>query len=68
MQTLNTTMGGAERFEKRLDKKFEPNAPQQSLGVNGAGITTIFNIGSESDLATPHLYDYINTSWKNVSE
>lgn len=66
MESLISKMGGSATFEKRLDKMFVPNAAQQSLGVNGAGITTIFNIGNEPDFATPYLYNYIDKSWKSV--
>jgi hypothetical protein len=45
MQTLIGFMGGAEEFERRLDYIFIPNTSEQSLDDNGAGITTIMNIG-----------------------
>jgi putative alpha-1,2-mannosidase len=45
MQTLIEFMGGSDSFEKRLDYIFQPNSSQQNLGANGAGITTIMNIG-----------------------
>jgi putative alpha-1,2-mannosidase len=38
-------MGGEKEFERRLDWMFAPNSSQQDLGVNGAGITTLMNIG-----------------------
>jgi putative alpha-1,2-mannosidase len=38
-------MGGKDEFERRLDWMFRPNSSQQDLGVNGAGITTLMNIG-----------------------
>lgn len=66
MKSLISKMGGPTTFEKRLDEMFVPDAPRQSLGNNGAGITTIFNIGNEPDFATPYLYNYINKSWKSV--
>lgn len=45
METLIEFMGGEEKFEKRLDFMFQPNSSQQDLGVNGAGIDTLMNIG-----------------------
>jgi putative alpha-1,2-mannosidase len=45
MQTMIDFMGGPEIFEQRLDYMFQPNSSQQDLGVNGAGITTLMNIG-----------------------
>jgi putative alpha-1,2-mannosidase len=45
MQTLIEFMGGEEAFERRLDYMFQPNSSQQDLGVNGAGIDTLMNIG-----------------------
>jgi putative alpha-1,2-mannosidase len=45
MQTIIEFMGGPEAFERRLDYIFEPNSSQQDLGVNGAGINTLMNIG-----------------------
>ncbi|GAB1208799.1 hypothetical protein APSETT445_007561 [Aspergillus pseudonomiae] len=38
----------------------------QDLGPNGAGITTLINIGNEPDFATPYLYNYINKQAKSV--
>jgi putative alpha-1,2-mannosidase len=43
--TMIEFMGGPERFEERLDYMFKPNSSQQDLGVNGAGIDTLMNIG-----------------------
>jgi putative alpha-1,2-mannosidase len=45
MRTMIEYMGGEEEFEKRLDYMFEANSSQQDLGVNGAGINTLMNIG-----------------------
>ncbi|KAK5698969.1 hypothetical protein LTR97_006618 [Elasticomyces elasticus] len=45
MQTLIQFMGGAADFERRLDYIFLPNTSEQDLGANGAGITTLMNIG-----------------------
>lgn len=45
MQTLIEFMGGEEKFEERLDYMFKVNSSQQDLGVNGAGINTLMNIG-----------------------
>lgn len=45
METLIEFMGGADEFERRLDYIFVPNTAEQNLGANGAGITTIMNIG-----------------------
>jgi len=45
MQTLIQFMGGPAEFERRLDYIFLPNTSEQDLGNNGAGITTIINIG-----------------------
>lgn len=66
MQTLITFMGGNDAFEARLDYIFQPNTSQQDLGANGAGITTLMNIGNEPDFATPYLYNYINKQYKSV--
>ena len=38
------------------------------LGVNGASITTIMNIGNEPDFPTPYLYNYINKQYKSVNK
>ncbi|KAF8863094.1 glycosyl hydrolase [Acephala macrosclerotiorum] len=65
-ETLIQFMGGPTAFESRLDYIMQPNSSQQNLGVNGAGITTIMNIGNEPDFATPYLYNYINKQWKSV--
>jgi putative alpha-1,2-mannosidase len=43
--TMVKFMGGPEQFEERLDYMFKPNSSQQDLGVNGAGINTLMNIG-----------------------
>ncbi|KAH8424012.1 uncharacterized protein LDX57_001767 [Aspergillus melleus] len=40
----------------------------QDLEANGAGITTIMNIGNEPDFATPYLYNYINKQAKSVEK
>jgi len=45
MDTLIEFMGGKDEFERRLDHIFQPNSSQQDLGVNGAGIDTLMNIG-----------------------
>lgn len=45
METLIEFMGGEEKFEERLDYMFKMNSSQQDLGVNGAGINTLMNIG-----------------------
>lgn len=60
METLIELMGGPERFEARLDMmvraradrrgssdaaQFKPNMSVQDLDMNGAGITTLMNIG-----------------------
>ncbi|KAL4765477.1 uncharacterized protein BDW70DRAFT_155962 [Aspergillus foveolatus] len=66
MQTLVNLMGGSETFEARLDLMFKPNTSVQALGPNGAGITTLMNIGNEPDFATPYLYNYINKQYKSV--
>ncbi|KAL2003273.1 hypothetical protein VTN02DRAFT_4483 [Thermoascus thermophilus] len=66
METLIKFMGGPETFESRLDLMFKPNMSRQSLGANGAGITTLMNIGNEPDFATPYLYNYINKQAKSV--
>ncbi|KAJ5692453.1 hypothetical protein N7462_001876 [Penicillium macrosclerotiorum] len=66
MLTLIKFMGGAETFESRLDLMFIPNTSVQDLGANGAGITTLINIGNEPDFATPYLYNYVNKQAKSV--
>ena len=45
METLIQFMGGVKEFERRLDYIFVPGTAEQNLGGNGAGITTIMNIG-----------------------
>jgi putative alpha-1,2-mannosidase len=45
METLIDFMGGPDTFEARLDTMFKPNLSVQNLGANGAGITTLMNIG-----------------------
>jgi putative alpha-1,2-mannosidase len=45
MQTMIEYMGGEGQYERRLDYMFETNSSQQDLGVNGAGINTLMNIG-----------------------
>ncbi|KAE8447054.1 hypothetical protein EG329_011189 [Mollisiaceae sp. DMI_Dod_QoI] len=67
-QTLIQFMGGPTAFESRLDYIMQPNTSQQNLGANGAGITTIMNIGNEPDFATPYLYNYISKQWKSVQQ
>ncbi|KAF7566832.1 glycosyl hydrolase [Pyrenophora tritici-repentis] len=66
MATLIEFMGGKDEFERRLDHMFKPNSSQQDLGVNGAGINTLMNIGNEPDFQTPYLYNYINKQYKSV--
>ncbi|CEL07447.1 Putative Glycosyl hydrolase, family 92 protein [Aspergillus calidoustus] len=66
MKTLIDLMGGPETFEARLDLMFKPNTSVQQLGPNGAGITTLMNIGNEPDFATPYLYNYVNKQYKSV--
>ncbi|GIJ87566.1 hypothetical protein Asppvi_006476 [Aspergillus pseudoviridinutans] len=66
METLIDFMGGPDTFEARLDAMFKPNLSVQDLGANGAGITTLMNIGNEPDFATPYLYNYINKQAKSV--
>ncbi|PKX91959.1 glycosyl hydrolase 92 [Aspergillus novofumigatus IBT 16806] len=66
METLIDFMGGPATFEARLDTMFKPNLSVQNLGANGAGITTLMNIGNEPDFATPYLYNYINKQAKSV--
>lgn len=53
MQSLIQFMGGEDEFERRLDYIFQANTSEQDLGANGAGITTLMNIGNEPDFATP---------------
>ena len=53
MQTLIQYMGGADNFERRLDYIHLPNTTQQNLGANGAGISSIMNIGY---LSVPRSY------------
>lgn len=45
METLIQFTGGATEFERRLDYIFMANTSEQNLGANGAGITTLMNIG-----------------------
>ena len=59
-------MNGKERMLNST--KFQPNTSQQNLGANGAGITTIMNIGNEPDFPTPYLYNYINKQAKSVRQ
>ncbi|KAI1842823.1 hypothetical protein JX266_010999 [Neoarthrinium moseri] len=68
MQTLIQFMGGEAEFERRLDYIFQPNTSEQDLSANGAGITTIMNIGNEPDFATPYLYNYLNKQYKSVNQ
>ncbi|QGA21677.1 hypothetical protein EYB26_009388 [Talaromyces marneffei] len=53
VETLIDFMGGPFTFDSRLDKMFEPGVAKQNLGVNGAGVTTLMNIGNEPDFGTP---------------
>ncbi|KAB8336740.1 hypothetical protein FH972_021049 [Carpinus fangiana] len=66
MATLIDFSGGSNAFESRLDYIFQPNTSEQNLGANGAGITTLMNIGNEPDFATPLLYHYLGKSFKSV--
>ncbi|CAN8095877.1 unnamed protein product [Discula destructiva] len=68
METLIDFMGGQSEFERRLDYIFVPNTTEQNLNENGAGITTIMNIGNEPDFATPYLYHYLNKQYKSVNQ
>ncbi|KAF9884044.1 hypothetical protein FE257_002329 [Aspergillus nanangensis] len=68
METLIGFMGGPDTFESRLDIMFKPNMSVQDLDMNGAGITTLMNIGNEPDFATPYLYNYINKQAKSVEK
>jgi putative alpha-1,2-mannosidase len=66
MQTLVDFSGGPTAFESRLDYIFQPGTSEQDLGANGAGITSIMNIGNEPDFATPYEYHYLNKQAKSV--
>jgi putative alpha-1,2-mannosidase len=55
MRSLIEYMGGEGGFEERLDYMFEANSSQQDLGVNGAGIDTLMNIGYVFLPPYPHL-------------
>ncbi|OKL58141.1 hypothetical protein UA08_06477 [Talaromyces atroroseus] len=68
VETLIEFMGGSSTFESRLDLMFVPGVAKQDLGANGAGITTLMNIGNEPDFATPYLYHYINKQAKSVQQ
>ncbi|KAL1962334.1 hypothetical protein VTN77DRAFT_9825 [Rasamsonia byssochlamydoides] len=68
METLISFMGGPTTFESRLDLMFKPGVAVQNLGANGAGITTLMNIGNEPDFMTPYLYNYINKQAKSVQQ
>ena len=68
MQTLIDFMGGPTAFESRLDYIFQPGTSQQNLGANGAGISSIMNIGNEPDFATPYEYHYVNKQAKSVNQ
>lgn len=68
MATLISFMGGPTSFENRLDYIMQPNTSQQNLGANGAGITSIMNIGNEPDFATPYEYHYLNKQAKSVNQ
>ncbi|KAJ5918112.1 hypothetical protein N7454_010487 [Penicillium verhagenii] len=68
VETLIKFMGGSKTFDERLDMMFAPNMAIQNLGDNGAGITTLMNIGNEPDFATPYLYNYINKQHKSVAQ
>ncbi|KAK5999247.1 putative secreted glycosidase [Cladobotryum mycophilum] len=67
-KTLIQFMGGDEKFEQRLDHMMKPNTSEQDLSANGAGITSIMNIGNEPDFGTPYLYNYINKQYKSVHQ
>lgn len=67
MQTLISFMGGPAAFEARLDYIMQPNSSEQDLSANGAGITSLMNIGNEPDFATPYLYNYLNKQAKSVN-
>ncbi|CAG8024975.1 unnamed protein product [Penicillium salamii] len=45
VKSLIEFMGGEKTFESRLDLMFKPNMSVQDLGANGAGISTLMNIG-----------------------
>lgn len=64
MQTLVEFMGGPDDFEKRLDYIFVPGTSEQDLADNGAGITTIMNIGfvTSTFQSTSWADDYTATS------
>ncbi|CAK1362421.1 hypothetical protein CB0940_02327 [Cercospora beticola] len=66
MSTLIEFMGGPSEFERRLEYIFDPTSGEEDLGANGAGITTIMNIGNEPDFATPYEFHYINKQTKSV--
>jgi putative alpha-1,2-mannosidase len=66
METLIDFMGGPDAFESGLDYIFQPNNAQQDSGANGAGITSIMNIGDEPDFVTPYGYHYLNKQAKSV--
>ncbi|KAB8070251.1 glycosyl hydrolase [Aspergillus leporis] len=66
MEALIELMGGDDAFESRLDLMFKPNMSVQDLGPNGAGITTLMNVGNEPDFGIPYLYNYINKQAKSV--
>jgi len=66
MQTLISFMGGPDEFERRLDYILQPNTSEQDLSANGAGITSLLNIGNEPDFATMYEYSYLNKQYKSV--
>ncbi|KAH8898598.1 glycosyl hydrolase [Thozetella sp. PMI_491] len=68
MESLVAKMGGDAEFERRMDHIFQPNTSEQNLFGNGAGITSIMNIGNEPDFATPYLYNYVNKQYKSVNQ
>ena len=68
MTNLIKSMGGTKEFERRMDHIFIPGTSEQDLSANGAGITTLMNIGNEPDFATPYLYHYINHQHKSVNQ
>jgi len=66
-QRMIELMGGPTRFQNRLDYVFAPHTSSVDLGVNGLGITSIYNVANEPDFQTPYLYHYINASFRSVA-
>lgn len=60
-------MGGPTCFQQRLDYIFTPYTSGVDLGVNGLGITSIYNVANEPDFQIPYLYHYINASFRSVA-